>query len=56
MNFCAKCGTPIGAIRTFKPCLTCGAPQNTAAVKLFVKVFAVWLCGALAMLVWLAIR
>jgi hypothetical protein len=56
MNFCAKCGTPISAARTFKRCTNCGAPQNMEAVKLVIKFFAVWLCVAAALVVWLAIR
>ncbi len=49
--FCDKCGTPIAPERRFKTCTNCGAPQNTGAVKMVLKIFAVLLCVAAAILV-----
>lgn len=55
MTFCGKCGAPIRSERIFKPCLNCGAPQNTAAVKLVLKIMAVIACVGVVIAIRLAI-
>jgi hypothetical protein len=55
VHFCAKCGATIPSARVFKNCTNCGSPQNTDAVKIVLKVFAVLACVAVALLIRLAI-